>query len=209
MANQVNPIELDDRERAELERVRRSSSVRAGLSRRARAVLLMAEGVPGVVIARRTGYTPVQVSRIRRRFAEERLAGLRERPRSGRPHSVTPRKIAQVVALTLRPPPAGTTHWTTGEMAKRTGLSRTMIHRIWRAHGLKPHRVETFKFTPDPEEKIRDIVGLYLSTRPGPHVGKGIEEDQLGEGGAVDALASSHVKSASDGADPDRETSAG
>jgi transposase len=165
MANRERPIELEEVERAELERLQRSSSVRAGLSRRARAVLLMGEGVPGVEIARRTGYTPVQVSRIRRRFAEERLAGLRDRLRPGRPPSVTPRKIAQVVALTLQPPPAGTTHWSTGEMAKRTRLSRTMIHRIWRAHGLKPHRVETFKFTTDPEaeEKIRDIVGLYLN----------------------------------------------
>lgn len=165
MANQARAIGLDRGERADLERLQRSSSVRAGLSRRARAVLLMAEGVSGVEIARRTGYTPVQVSRIRRRFAEERLAGLRDRPRPGRPHSVTPRKIAQVVALTLHPPPPGTTHWSTGEMAKRTGLSRTMVHRIWRAHRLKPHRVETFKFTTDPEaeERIPDIVGLYLN----------------------------------------------
>lgn len=165
MANQVRGIDLDAAERAELERLHRSSSIRAGLSRRARAVLLMADGTPGVEVARRTGYTPVQVSRIRRRFAEERLVGLRDRPRPGRPHVITPRKIAQVVALTLQPPPAGLTHWTTGEMAARTGLSRSMIHRLWRAHALKPHRVETFKFTTDPqaEEKIRDIVGLYLN----------------------------------------------
>jgi transposase len=165
MATQGRAIDLDDAERAEIERVHRASSARAGFSRRARAVLLMADGVPGVEVARRTGYTPVQVSRIRRRFAEERLAGLRDRPRPGRPLVVTPRKIAHVVALTLQPPPAGLTHWTTSEMAKRTGLSRSMIHRIWRAHELKPHRVETFKFTTDPaaEEKIRDIVGLYLA----------------------------------------------
>lgn len=165
MANQARILELDETERTELHRMCRSSSGPAGFSRRARAVLLMAEGVSGVEVARRTGYTPVQVSRIRRRFVEERLAGLRDRPRPGRPHSVTPRKIAHVVALTLQPPPAGLTHWTTGEMARRTGLSRTMVHRIWRAHALKPHRVETFKFTTDPEaeDKIRDIVGLYLN----------------------------------------------
>lgn len=165
MANRVRALSLDAAERAKLESLQRSASVRAGYSRRARAVLLMAEGMPGIEVARRTGYTPVQVSRIRKRFAEERLAGLRDRPRPGRPHSVTPRKIAHVVALTLQPPPAGLTHWTTDEMAKCTGLSRSMIHRIWRAHGLKPHRVETFKFTTDPEaeEKIRDIVGLYLN----------------------------------------------
>jgi transposase len=136
----------------------------AGLVRRTQAVLLMADRVPGVEIARRTGYTPVQISRLRRRFAEEGIAGLDDRPRSGRPKKLSPRKIAQVVAWTLKPPPPGLTHWSARELAKRLDLSATMVHRIWQDHGLKPHRVETFKFTTDPEaeEKIRDIVGLYL-----------------------------------------------
>lgn len=164
MANRTRPIVLEPSERAELQRLARASSARAGLSRRARAVGLMAEGVPGVEIARRTGYTPVQISRLRRRFAAERVAGLRDRPRPGRPHTVTSRKIAQVVALTLKGPPPGLSHWTTRELARRVGLSYVMVHRIWQAHRLQPHRIETFKFTTDPaaEEKIRDIVGLYL-----------------------------------------------
>jgi transposase len=126
----------------------------------------MADGLPGVEIARRIGYTPIQISRLRARFAAERVAGLRDRPRPGRPATVSARQIARVVALTLKPPPkrSGLTHWTTREVARRTGLSYVMVHRIWRAHGLQPHRVETFKFTTDPaaEEKIHDIVGLYL-----------------------------------------------
>jgi transposase len=164
MANRTRPIVLATSERAELERVSRASSGRAGISRRARAVMLMAQGLPGVEIARRTGYTAVQVSRLRRRFATERVAGLRDRPRPGRPHTVTARKIAQVVALTLKGPPAGLTHWTTRELARRTGVSYVMVHRIWHAHALQPHHVQTFKFTTDPAaaEKIRDIVGLYL-----------------------------------------------
>jgi transposase len=164
MANRVRPIVLSADDRSDLERLRRASGVPAGLHRRARAVLLMADDVPGVEIARRTGYTPVQVSRIRRRFADEGLAGLEERPRSGRPREVTARKIAQVVAMTLKPPPRGLTHWSARELADRTGLSHSTVHRIWREHGLKPHRVETFKFSTDPEaeEKIRDVVGLYL-----------------------------------------------
>jgi len=111
-----------------------------------------------------TGYTPVQVSRIRRRFAEEGIAGLADKPRSGRPATVSQAKGARVVALALKQPPAGLTHWTTREMAQRTGVSHTTVHRIWQAHALKPHRLETFKFTKDPraEEKIRDVVGLYL-----------------------------------------------
>lgn len=164
MANRVRPIVLSSQDRSDLERLRRASGIPAGLHRRARAVLLMADAVPGVEIARRTGYTPVQISRIRRRFADEGLAGLEERPRSGRPREITARKIARVVALTLKPPPRGLTHWSARELAERTGLSHSTVHRIWQEHGLKPHRVETFKFSTDPqaEEKIRDVVGLYL-----------------------------------------------
>lgn len=165
MANRVRPIVLSAEERTELERLRRASGAPAGLNRRARAVLLMADNLSGVEIARRTGYTPVQVSRIRRRFAEERVAGLSEKPRSGRPREVNARKIAQVVAWTLKPPPRGLTHWSARELADQTGLSHSTVHRIWQEHGLKPHRVETFKFSTDPqaEEKIRDVVGLYLT----------------------------------------------
>jgi len=165
MAKQSRPIVLEAGEHTKLERLVHSPMAPAGLVRRAQAVLLMADRVPGVEIARRTGYTPVQISRLRRRFAEERIAGLDDRPRSGRPKKLSPRKIAQVVAWTLKPPPVGLTHWSSRELAKRLGLSATMVHRIWHDHGLKPHRVETFKFTTDPEaeEKIRDIVGLYLN----------------------------------------------
>ena len=165
MANHLRAFTLADSDREELERILRAQSTPAGLSRRARAVLLMVEGVPGVEIARRIGYTVVQVSRIRRRFAEDGLAGLQDRPRSGRPTTISARKRAQVVAMTLKRPAAGHTHWTTRDLASRTGVSHTTVHRLWQAHALQPHRVETFKFTTDPkaEEKIHDIVGLYLN----------------------------------------------
>lgn len=164
MANRRRPIVLAGEDRRELERLHRASSTPAGLSRRARAVLLMAQGLSGVKIADRVGYTVVQVSRIRRRFAEEGLAGLQERPRSGRPPTVTARKRAQVVALTLKPPAPGVTHWTTRDLARKAGVSHSTVHRIWAAHALKPHRLTSFKFTTDPqaEEKIHDVVGLYL-----------------------------------------------
>ncbi len=164
MANRVRPIVLAEEDRRELERLHRASSTPAGLSRRAWAVLLMAQGVSGVKIADRVGYTVVQVSRIRRRFAEEGRAGLQERPRSGRPPTVTARKRAQVVALTLKPPAPGVTHWTTRDLARKAGVSHSTVHRIWQAHALKPHRLTSFKFTTDPqaEEKIHDVVGLYL-----------------------------------------------
>src|SRR5712671_3796349 len=164
MANHVRPIAVSPAERAVLERLQRAPSTPAGLSRRARAVLLMAQGVSGVEIAERIGYTVVQVSRIRRRFAAEGLAGLHDRLKSGRPPTVSARKRAQIVALTLRPPGRGVTHWTTRDVARTAGVSHSTVHRIWQAHALQPHRVTTFKFSTDPEAeaKIHDVVGLYL-----------------------------------------------
>lgn len=165
MANHSRPFVLAATDRQEIERLQRSPTTAAGLSRRARAVLLMADNVSGIEIARLTGYTPVQVSRIRRRFAAEGFRGLVDKPRSGRPPRMTEAKGARIVALTLKPPPAGLTHWSTRELAQRVGLSHTTVHRIWKAHALQPHRVQTFKFSTDPhaERKIRDVVGLYLN----------------------------------------------
>jgi len=165
MANHIRPIVVTAADRRELDRLQRAPSTRAGVSRRARAVLLMAQGLSGVEIAERIGYTVIQVSRIRRRFAEGGLAGLYDRPKSGRPPTVTARKRAQIVALTLKPPGPGLTHWTSRDLARKAGVSHTTVHRIWQAHALQPHRVSTFKFTTDPqaEEKIHDVVGLYLN----------------------------------------------
>lgn len=165
MANHPRPITVTAADRRELDRLQHAGSAPAGWVRRARAVLLMADGHSGTEVARRTGYTVVQVSRIRRRFAEAGLAGLADQPRSGRPSTVSARKRAQIVALTLKPPPRGHTHWTSRDLARRTGVSHDLVCRIWRGHALKPHRVETFKFTTDPqaEEKIHDIIGLYLN----------------------------------------------
>ena len=165
MANHSRSIVLEAAERAELERLQRSPSVPAGLSRRARVVLLMAENVSGAEIARMSGYSVVQISRLRRRFAEERLLGLLDKPRSGRPLRISARKRAQVVAMTLKPPPPGVTHWSSRDLAGEVGVSHSTVHRIWRAHDLQPHRIETFKFSTDPqaEEKIHDVVGMYLN----------------------------------------------
>jgi transposase len=165
MANHSRPVVLGKADRAELDRLQRSSSVSAGLSRRARVVLLLADDFSGAEVARMTGYTTVQVSRLRRRFVEEGIAGLRDKPRSGRPPSISNRKRARIVAMTLKEPGRGRTHWSTRELAAEVGVSHTTIHRLWMAHDLKPHQVESFKFTTDPdaEEKIHDVVGLYLN----------------------------------------------
>jgi transposase len=165
MANHSRAVELSSEERRDLERLLRSQTSASGVVRRARAVLLLADGQTGTEVARMTGYTPVQISRIRRRFCEERTAGLSDKPRSGRPPTVGQRKTAEIVALTLQPPAAGLSHWSTRELAEKAGVSHTTVHRIWKAHDLQPHRVQTFKFSRDPqlEEKITDIVGLYLN----------------------------------------------
>jgi transposase len=165
MANHSRSIVLGEADRTELERLQRSTRVPAGLSRRARVVLLLADKVSGAAVAKMTGYTVVQVSRLRRRFVDEGRAGLGDKPRSGRPPSITARKRAQVVAKTLRPPRDGLTHWSARELAAEVGVSHSTVHRIWKVHDLQPHRVETFKFTTDPdaEEKIHDVVGLYMN----------------------------------------------
>jgi transposase len=165
MAAPALAITLRDKDRSELERLQRASVAPAGLARRARAVLLLADGASGVEAASRTGYSPVQVSRIRHRFAEGGLAALADRPRPGRPRRYGERMRAKVVALTLKSPPAGQTHWSTRDLAKEVGLSHETVRQIWHDHALAPHRSETFKFTNDPRaaEKIEDIVGLYLA----------------------------------------------
>jgi len=164
VARRPREISLDEESRRELERLARSSSTPAGLNRRARAALMMLDGASNAQIARQCGYTVVQVSRIRRRVAEEGLSGIFEKPRSGRPPLLSPRKRAQIVALTLGKPDRGLAQWTTRELARRTKVSHMTVHRVWKAHDLKPHRLESFKFITDPhaEERIHDVVGLYL-----------------------------------------------
>src|SRR4029453_5770530 len=128
MANHVLPIRVSPAEQVALERLQRAPSTPAGLSRRARAVLLMTQGLSGVEIAERIGYTVVQVSRIRRRFPEGGVASLQERPKSGRPSTGSARKRGQIVALTLKPPGAGLTHWTTRDLARAAGVSHSTVH---------------------------------------------------------------------------------
>ena len=110
--------------------------------------------------------TPKKVSRWRKRFLVLGIAGLeKDAPRSGRKPTIGARLTKRVVTLTTRQLPPNATHWSTRTMAAAVGISEASVRRIWRAHGLKPHRVETFKISNDPQftEKLEDIVGLYLN----------------------------------------------
>ena len=131
---------------------------------RARIVLRSAEGLPIERVATETGVAIMTVKLWRRRYAERGLAGLLDEARPGRPAVYTRADRDRVIALTLSPPPAGTTHWSVRRLAREVGMSETSVWRIWQSAGLKPHRVESFKFSSDPEleAKVRDVVGLYL-----------------------------------------------
>jgi transposase len=132
---------------------------------RAEIVLLTAEGLGTVEIMRRTGKSKTCVWRWQERFAEEGYEGLlRDKTRPSRIPPLGADVAARVVALTLTDPPAEATHWTAAMMAGATGISVSSVQRIWRAHGLQPHRVRQFKLSTDPHfvDKLRDVVGLYV-----------------------------------------------
>lgn len=159
------PIILSVRERRELESVLAKRVARAGHARRARVVLLSSEGVRGVEIARRLSLSIPQVSRIRRRFFEGGVKGLRDQPKAGRGNNVPEPMVRRIVATVMSPPPPGYSHWSTRVLARRVGLGATVVHKILRANDLKPHLHRTFKISRDPRfaEKVSDIVGLYLN----------------------------------------------
>lgn len=133
---------------------------------RAKALLLAADGVANNRIADEVGVTVVTVRAWRNRFAEEGLAKLGEvRKGRGPKPSIPAEKVEEIVAATLHSKPKGETHWSTRSMAKHAGVSRNTVQRIWKARGLKPHLVDTFKISTDPafEDKLTDVVGVYLN----------------------------------------------
>jgi transposase len=157
-------VELSARDRDELVSWTRSPSMKAGLAQRARVVLLAADGVGTTEIVRRVGLSKPAVIGWKRRFAAEGIAGLDDRAKSGRPRVIDP---VQIVLATLEPPPEnlGVTHWSSRLLAKHLGVSDFTVSTTWKKWGLQPWRVQTFKFSTDPqlETKIRDVVGLYLN----------------------------------------------
>jgi transposase len=156
-------IKLTDAQRQELQRWARSSTASVRRARRARIVLLAASGLDNHAIAAEVGVGRIQVGRWRERFARGGVSAIEsDLPRSGRKRRID---AAEIVRLTTQTKPEAATHWSTRKLAAKLGISDTTVLNVWRANGLKPHLVETFKVSRDPKfaEKLEDIVGLYLS----------------------------------------------
>ena len=157
-------VELTDVEREQLESWSRRHTSAQALAQRCRIVLLAAEGLRTGEICERLGVHRNTVARWRGRFLAERLEGVLDEPRPGRPRTVSDRDVDTVITKTLETTPKDATHWSTRSMAAEVGLTQSAVHRIWRAFGLQPHRQQTWKLSKDPQfvDKVGDVVGLYL-----------------------------------------------
>jgi transposase/DNA-binding CsgD family transcriptional regulator len=163
------PLVLTDEERTTLVRWSKRAKSAQALALRCRIVLACADGLSNVEVAQQLGVSRPTVGKWRSRFGTDRLDGLVDEPRPGRPPSITVDQIEDVVVATLEATPRNATHWSRKSMAARSGLSKSTIGRIWRKFELKPHRSDTFKLSNDPlfVEKVVDVVGLYFNPPDG------------------------------------------
>ena len=157
-------ITLAPEEFAELSRRVRSATIHQRDGRRARVILLAAQGCSRVDIAHLVGFSLRSVTRWCQRFQELRLEGLHDKPGRGRPSSLPPDALARVIEHVVKPP-IGQPRWSCRSMARVAGISPASVQRIWAANDIKPHLTRTFKLSKDPnfEEKFWDVIGLYLN----------------------------------------------
>ncbi|MFG2525300.1 IS630 family transposase [Streptomyces sp. NPDC048527] len=159
-------LELSDHERRVLRDWLRKQTASQALVLRSRIVLVCAEGRPNAQVAQDLSVWRETVRKWRSRFAADRLEDLVDRPRSGAPRKIRDEDVEALVARTLdQAPSTGDSHWSTRSMARSAGMSQSAVSRIWRAFGLKPHIVETWRLSTDPQfvTKVRDVVGVYLT----------------------------------------------
>ncbi|HEX2448623.1 MAG TPA: IS630 family transposase, partial [Methyloceanibacter sp.] len=156
---------LTTEERHALVSLVRSRAAPASDVKRARLIMMLAEGLSWNVIGERLPCTADYISRWKRRFEQERMAGLYARHRGSEPDKAAAKIEAKVLAWTQKAPTDGSTHWSTRKLGKALGVSHMMVARIWAKHGLKPHRLERYMASDDPdfEAKAADVLGLYLN----------------------------------------------
>jgi transposase len=161
----IPSLVLNEEQRRHLEHISRRRTAGQADVLRARVVLACAEGQTNQGVAKSCGVNPHTVGKWRHRFLQQGLSGLLDLPRSGPPRQISDDKVEEVIRLTLESQPEKATHWSTRSLARRSGLSHDSIARIWKAFGLQPHRQEVFQLSTDPLfiEKVRDVVGLYMS----------------------------------------------
>jgi len=158
-------LELTNDEREELRRLARRRTAGSATVLRARIVLKCATGADNQDVAEQLAISQQTVGKWRQRFVHKRLDGLFDEPRVGRPRTVTDEDVERIIDATLHEKPKGRTHWSSRTLAKALGVSPNSIRRAWKAFGLRPDRAETFSLSKDPQfvEKVRDIVGIYMS----------------------------------------------
>jgi transposase len=163
--HQLQPVVLSEDEREHLVSLSRRHTSAQAIASRARIILAAAEGGSNLEVADALSISRLTVGKWRSRFLARRLDGLFDEPRPGAPRKITDAQVEKVVTRALETTPKNATHWSTRSLAKATGMSQSAVSRIFRAFALQPHRAETFKLSNDPlfVQKVRDIVGLYLS----------------------------------------------
>ena len=162
----ARPVILDSEQIQQLEQWARARSLPAQLVERSRIVLLAGQGKQDIEIATELSISPNKAGRWRNRFLDAGIEALKkDAPRPGRTPRITPELVREVIARTTQTKPANATHWSTRTLAAELGISDSSVLRIWRVNGLKPHLVETFKVSNDPQfaDKLEAIVGLYLN----------------------------------------------
>lgn len=158
-------FELSDEARADLERFARGRTVSQGLALRSRIVLLCADGHTNTAVANELGISMPTVGKWRQRFVDHGIEGLADTPRPNVDRKLDDEVVEEIIRTTLETKPRGRTHWSTRQLAKKLGVSQSSVSRIWRTFRLQPHRQGTFRLSSDDffVEKVRDVVGLYMS----------------------------------------------
>ena len=159
-------ITVTDKQCVTLRRWARGRSTPVRLMQRARMILMAAEGQQNNEIAKTLGVQPSTVGRWRKRFAQSGLAGIeKDAPRGGRKPTKQRHWAKRIIETTLHETPPNATHWSVRTLAKHLGIRPNLVHRVWKAHNLRPFQVRTFKLSRDPKfvEKLVDVVGLYLN----------------------------------------------